>query len=97
MKGFYLPHHEDIHGRFMTSESIAFQKGFHDQPVVDQWAQMLKRKIMEHYPEYEMPRQNYFFEQTVDIDAAWPISTRVSTAAPWVSHATSLHVATSLK
>ena len=67
----YLPHHEDIHGRFLTSENLAFQKGFHDQPVVDQWAQMIKKKITEHYPGYEMPRSNYFFEQTVDIDAAW--------------------------
>ena len=67
----YLPHHEDIHGRFMTSESLAFQKGFHDQPVVDQWVQMLKKKILERFPSYEMPRQTYLFEQTVDIDAAW--------------------------
>jgi len=67
----YLPHHEDIHGRFLTQESLAYQKGFIDQPVVDQWAQMIKKKITERYPNYEMPKQNYLFVQTVDIDAAW--------------------------
>lgn len=67
----YLPHLEDSHGRYMSSESLAFQKGFLDQPVVDQWARMIKKKIMERYPDYEMPRQKYLFEQTVDIDAAW--------------------------
>ena len=67
----YLPHHEDIHGRFMTEERLAYQKGFIDQPVVDQWAQILKKKISEHYPGHEIPRQNYLFEQTIDIDAAW--------------------------
>lgn len=67
----HLPHHEDMHGRFLTSESLAFQKGFHNQPVVDQWAQMIRKKIIERYPHYEMPRRKYFFEQTVDIDAAW--------------------------
>ena len=67
----YLPHHKDIHGRFMSSESLAFQKGFLDQPVVDQWTRMIKEKIAERYPDYEMPHQSYLFEQTVDIDAAW--------------------------
>ena len=67
----YLPHLEDSHGRYMSSESLAFQKGFLDQPVVDQWARMIKKKIMERHPDYEMPRQKYLFEQTVDIDAAW--------------------------
>lgn len=67
----YLPHFEDAHGRFMANESLAFQKGFLDQPVVDQWARMIKTKIAERYPRYELPHQNYLFEQTVDIDAAW--------------------------
>jgi hypothetical protein len=67
----YLPHHEDAHGRFMACDSLAFQKGFLDQPVGDQWARMIKMKILERYPDYEMPRQNYLFEQTIDVDAAW--------------------------
>lgn len=67
----YLPHYEDAHGRYMASESLAFQKGFLDQPVVDQWARMLKAKIAERYPGFETAKQNYLFELTVDVDAAW--------------------------
>ena len=67
----YLPHHEDIHGRFLTQECLAFQKGFLDQPVVDQWALMIRARMMERYPSHEIPHPKYLFVQTVDIDAAW--------------------------
>lgn len=67
----YLPHRADEHGRFMPEESLAMREGFLDQPVVDQWALMLRDKIMERYPGCEMPRRSYRFVQTVDIDAAW--------------------------
>lgn len=67
----YLPHRTDIHGRFPSEESLACQQGFIDQPVVDQWACMIRDKILERYPEFEMPRRSYRFVQTVDIDAAW--------------------------
>lgn len=67
----YLPHRADEHGRFMPEESLAMREGFLGQPVVDQWALMLRDKIMERYPGCEMPRRSYRFVQTVDIDAAW--------------------------
>lgn len=67
----YLPHREDEHGRFATPEHLAVQAGFKDEPVVDQWACLLKRLIEEHYPDYVFPPRSYRFVQTVDIDAAW--------------------------
>lgn len=67
----YLPHREDMHGRFLTSECLSVQMGFNDIPVVDQWARLIKQKILERYPSFDMPRQNYHFVQTIDIDAAW--------------------------
>lgn len=67
----YLPHREDIHGRFLPEESLAAQAGFLEEPVVDQWARMIARKIQERYPGYSLPGQSYRFVQTVDIDAAW--------------------------
>lgn len=67
----YLPHRADEHGRFMPEDSLAVREGFLDQPVVDQWALLIRRKIMERYPGYEMPQRSYRFVQTVDIDAAW--------------------------
>ena len=70
----YLPHREDEHGRFFPEDSVAMQEGFLDQPVVDQWASLIKNKIEERYPSCELPRQHYRFVQTVDIDAAWRYS-----------------------
>ena len=67
----YLPHREDEHGRFATPEHLAVQAGFKDEPVVDQWACLLKRLIEERYPDYAFPPRTYRFVQTVDIDAAW--------------------------
>ena len=67
----YLPHREDEHGRFATAEHLAVQAGFQDEPVVDQWAEMLRQMIVNHYPDYTLPPRSYRFVQTVDIDAAW--------------------------
>lgn len=67
----YLPHREDEHGRFSSEESLAFKARFLDQPVVDQWARLIRSKIEERYPDSPLPRPGYHFVQTVDIDAAW--------------------------
>lgn len=49
----YLPHVKDNKGRFMAAESLAFQSGFLNQPVVDIWAYKFKEKLMEAFPELE--------------------------------------------
>lgn len=67
----YLPHRTDVHGRFESSQSVAAQAGFLQQPVVDQWARMLRLKLGERYPGLSLVNKNYCFVQTVDIDAAW--------------------------
>jgi len=67
----YLPHREDEHGRFVTSQSLAYTAGFKDEPVVDQWACLLQKLLQERYPDLQFPVRNYQFVQTVDIDAAW--------------------------
>lgn len=67
----YLPHHEDIHGRFLTNEHLAVSEGFAMEPVVEQWALMLKNLIAERYPNTTFPSRHYQFVQTIDVDAAW--------------------------
>ena len=67
----YLPHRTDEHGRFASHESLAVEAGFADEPVVDQWAALLRHMLEERYPDYSLPRRHYRFVQTVDIDAAW--------------------------
>ena len=67
----YLPHREDEHGRMVTADCLAATAGFLDQPVVDQWALMLRDAIARRYPDVALPHRHYRFVQTVDIDAAW--------------------------
>lgn len=67
----YLPHLADSHGRFLAKDSIAFKEGFIEKPVVNQWALMVRDIISKHYPNFAFPPQQYHFEETVDIDAAY--------------------------
>lgn len=67
----YLPHREDEHCRFTSDQSIAVQSGFITEPVVDQWACLLREKLLERYPDMNLPHPTYRFVQTVDIDATW--------------------------
>ena len=67
----YLPHRKDEHGRFNADQSLAYAEGFLDEPVVEQWADMIMSKLRERYPDTEWPTPTYHFVQTVDIDAAW--------------------------
>ncbi len=53
----YLPQVKDDKGRFMASESLAFQNGFLHQPVVDIWAYKFKSKLMEAFPDMEFPKR----------------------------------------
>ncbi len=67
----YLPHRKDSHGRFTADQSVAAEAGFLTQPVVDQWACMLREKLVQRYPDIGLTPRSYRFVQTVDIDAAW--------------------------
>ena len=67
----YLPYREDEHGRFMPGDSLAGRTGFLHLPVVDQWACLLRKAIVDKYPDLQIPQRTYEFVQTVDIDAAW--------------------------
>ena len=67
----YLPHHRDEHGRFLVTESIAYQEGFLQTAVVDRWALMVKEVVLQRYPDTAFGTRNYAFVQTVDIDAAY--------------------------
>lgn len=67
----YMPHHTDEHGRYLASESVAYQQGFLRVPIADQWAVMLANKIVERYPAYQFPPRNFDFVNTIDIDAAY--------------------------
>ena len=43
----YLPHIRDSNDRFDAHHSLAYQHKFLDKPVVNQWAEMIRKKLSE--------------------------------------------------
>src|SRR4051812_39939614 len=64
----YLPHKSDVLGRYDVKESIAWQKGFLQKPVVNIWANKIEEILKARYPQLEFPQKNYQYLSTIDID-----------------------------
>lgn len=67
----YLPYQPDSHGRFPAKESLAYQKRFLSQPLVDIYAVKIRKLIREHYPDFYFPKKSYTYQSTFDIDNAY--------------------------
>ena len=67
----YLPHLRDAHDRYMTSESLAYQKNFLQKPLINIWARKLKETILQKYPGETFGVTEYRFITTIDIDNAY--------------------------
>ena len=66
----YLPHKTDRYGRFIAEESVAFQHGFIERPLVDEWAMKLKELLAEKF-HMSFPSRKFQYISTVDIDSAF--------------------------
>ncbi|KAF0195065.1 MAG: hypothetical protein FD166_3122 [Bacteroidetes bacterium] len=67
----YLPYMRDEHGRFSASYGIAMQQGFLQQPVVNRWALLLKKHLLDFFPSLQFKQREFSFLPTIDIDSAW--------------------------
>ena len=67
----YLPHLRDTHDRFDAKESLAYQNGFLEKPLVDIWAYKLRAILKEHFPDLNFPDRDYQFMSTIDVDNAF--------------------------
>lgn len=67
----YLPHTKDYHGRYPSNQSLAFRHGFIDKPIVNIWIELIRKKLLEHFPEMVFPEKSFRFLPTIDIDNAW--------------------------
>ena len=67
----YLPFEPDEHDRFEADQSLAFHHNFLDEPVVDQWVEMLKAALTKKFPGLRFPEREFRFESTIDIDSPW--------------------------
>jgi hypothetical protein len=67
----YLPFKPDRYGRFEADQSLAFRNNFLEEPVIDQWLEMLKTALQIKYPELNFPRQQFRYVSTIDVDNPW--------------------------
>jgi hypothetical protein len=67
----YLPFKKDIHGRFPVSESLAGRHGLSGLPLVDIWAEELKKGLQKKFPRIVFPVREFRFVPTIDIDVPW--------------------------
>ncbi len=69
----YLPHTLDQYGRYAHTNSLAYQKSFLKQPLVNLWIQNLAKKINTHFPHspFTIHDSRFTFIPTYDIDEAF--------------------------
>lgn len=67
----YLPHVKDEYGRFLATESLAFNEGFLHQPVVDIWAHKFKAILKEQFPDFEFPEKTFSIQTVIDVPVAY--------------------------
>lgn len=67
----YLPYLKDNFNRFEATESIACQKGFLHLPLVNIWAEQIKKNILLKYPTVHFRTRRFRFIPTIDIDSAF--------------------------
>lgn len=67
----YLPHVKDAYGRFPATESLGYNSGFLNQPVVDIWAYKFKKALKNQFPEYSFPQKKYSFKPIIDVPNAY--------------------------
>jgi hypothetical protein len=72
----YLPYVKDEHGRFQARDSLAFQQGFLEKPIVNIWAQHLGKILTTHFPGLKLKERNFKFIPTIDINAAYAIRSK---------------------
>jgi hypothetical protein len=67
----YIVKNRDGHGRFDHNFSLAKRNNFLYVPVVNYYAEKVKEKILEVFPDTHFPIRNYTFVPTLDIDHAY--------------------------
>lgn len=66
----YLPHVKDELGRFPVKESLAYQNGFLQRPLIDLWAKKFLISLKERFPEIEQKKKKYQFTSIVNVTSS---------------------------
>ena len=67
----YLMRELDEHCRYPSHRSVLYSNHLLNKPVVNQWTQLIARKIQASYPDFIYQKAKFNFLSTIDIDNAW--------------------------
>ncbi len=67
----WLPFKADEYGRFPPEASFAFQNGFLNRPLIEEWLRFFQSRILEVFPRLKFRSRSFHFLPTYDIDMAW--------------------------
>ena len=67
----YLPHEEDIYGRYSHVSSLAYKEGFLHLPLINIWLKDFKKALLQIYAGLKFSDQRFTYLPTYDIDIAW--------------------------
>jgi hypothetical protein len=67
----YFPYEPDEHIRFHHTASLAYKNHFLNEPLINLWAEELKKIILAMYPAILFSENKYSFIPTIDIDVAY--------------------------
>jgi hypothetical protein len=77
----YLPHEKDSYGRYDHRQSLAFQHGFLDRPLINEWLNEFTRQLSAHADRFSITafgsnsllyrKPAFSFLPSYDIDIAW--------------------------
>lgn len=66
----YYPFSADKHGRYPATESLLFQKGLLERPMIDEWVEKLRTLLSANH-NLVIPEVHFSFQPSYDIDMAW--------------------------
>ena len=67
----YLPHEKDIHGRYISSNSILSKPVFSFSPIVEYWLDFFKNELLKIQPNLFFKKYKFEYLPTFDIDNAF--------------------------
>ncbi len=67
----YLPHQKDMYGRYAHENSLAFNEGFLNLPLINIWLNDFKKALREKFPSLNFQPSTFNFQPTYDIDEAF--------------------------
>jgi hypothetical protein len=68
---YYPTFEKDEYNRYSHINSLAHQHGFLKIPLIDEWVEDLKKKLMQVFPGIVFAKNNPSFIPTYDVDVAW--------------------------